>query len=99
MDVYDFDRRLIVDALGRWMSEIREQCYAASWDGGLEDRLPHLVRQAVETGKPQRYGMGEITPDMARQLGRLAEMAGSWAEPSYADDPSPWEYVPYVPHA
>ena len=67
---------------------MREEFFArhfllGGWLGGTEYFIPELCRRAVETGRTQYWGHGEITPQQARQLMALAERAGCWADTDY----------------
>jgi hypothetical protein len=79
----DTERHALVQQLGQAMSDISEQSYYAGWLGGTEYFVPELCRRAVETGRTQYWGHGEVTPQQARQLMSLAERAGSWADSDY----------------
>jgi len=83
----------LIQQLGAAMSDVSEECYCAGWLGGTEDVLPELCRRAIETGRPQRWGHGEVTPATARKLWAIAERAGTWADQHPQDD----SYVPYRP--
>ena len=72
-------RYSLLQLLGEAMSGLSEDCWAAGWPKGLEDYLPELCRRAVETGVPQKFGVGYVTPLRARGLCFVAELIGSWA--------------------
>ena len=73
-------RHAVLQLLGQAMSDISEECWSAGWLGGTEHHVPELCRRAVETGKPQRWGPGEVTLGRARALLYLAEQLGCWAD-------------------
>ncbi len=73
-------KHLLVQQLGREMSDISEDCYCAGWLGGTEYMVPELCRRAIEMGLTQHWGHGEVTLEQARQLWGLAERIEGWAE-------------------
>jgi hypothetical protein len=79
----DAERHALVQQLGQAMSDISEDCYCAGWLGGTEYFVPELCRRAVESGRMQYWGHGEVTPEQARELVALAERAGCWADTDY----------------
>lgn len=94
-------RNALVQQLGEAMSGISEDCYCVGWLGGTEYMVPDLCRRAVELGKTQFWGHGEVTPEQAKELNSLAERAGCWADTDYYSVgydpfqpfPIPQEYV------
>jgi hypothetical protein len=100
----DAQRNAVVQHLGSAMSDISEDCYCAGWLGGTEYMVPQLCRRAVDLGKTQYWGHGEVTPEQARKLILLAEQAGSWADTDYYSVgynpfqpfPIPQEYIDSV---
>jgi len=73
-------RHAVLQRLGNAMSDISEECWSAGWLGGTEYYVPELCRRAAETGRPQRWGPGTITPVQALGLVYLAEQLGHWAD-------------------
>jgi hypothetical protein len=73
-------RHLLVQQLGKEMSDISEDCYYAGWLGGTEYMVPELCRRAIESGLTQYWGHGEVTLEQARWLWGLAERIGCWAD-------------------
>lgn len=69
----------ILRTLGDLMSRISEICYEAPWMVGTEYMVPELCLRAVETGEPQPWARGEVTPAVARHLTELAGKLGGWA--------------------
>jgi len=103
----DAERRTLVQQLGQAMSDISEDCYCAGWLGGTEYFVPELCRRAVESGRTQYWGHGEVTPEQARELVALAQRAGCWADTDYYSVgydpfqpfPMPPEYVEAIERA
>lgn len=62
------------------MSDVSEECYYAGWMLGTEYVVPELCRRALDSGEPQPWGDGEVTPEQARELTELADRLGSWAD-------------------
>lgn len=89
----DTNRHDLIQQLGAAMNDVSEGCYCAGWLAGIEDVLPELCRRAIETGRAQRWGHGEVTPETAKKLWAMAERAGAWADLHSLDD----SYVPYQP--
>ncbi len=89
----DATRHALVQLLGNAMSDISEDCWCAGWLGGAEHDIPELCRRAGESGRAQRWGLGEITPEQGRALVYLADQLGSWAD---LDKPGVG-FVPYQP--
>ncbi|HET6575988.1 MAG TPA: hypothetical protein VFG68_20475 [Fimbriiglobus sp.] len=87
----DATRHSLLQLLGKAMSDISEECYYAGWLGGTEYFVPELCRRALESGRPQLWGHGEVTPEEARGLTYLADRLGYWAD---LDDAA----TGYVPH-
>ena len=56
---------------------------------GSEYHIPELCRRAVESGRSQLWGHGEVTPEQARGLLYLAEQLGCWAN---------WDTAGYAAH-
>jgi len=73
-------RHALVQLLGREMSDLSEECWAAGWLGGTELHLPELCRRAVASGTQQRWGGDFIPLARARALVYLAELLGCWAD-------------------
>lgn len=86
-------RDALVQKLGEAMSDLSERCYYAGWLTGTEHLVPELCRRAVETGRPQMWGHGVVTPGEAELLLSLADQAGSWANL----DEAGIGYVPFQP--
>src|SRR6266540_3763096 len=76
----DATRHAVLQLLGKAMSDISEDCWSAGWLGGTESDVPELCRRAVESGQPQRWGGGTVTPEKALGLMYLAEQIGCWAD-------------------
>jgi hypothetical protein len=77
------ERHALLQQLGQAMSNISEDCYRAGWLGGTEYIVPELCRRAIDSGRVQHWGHGEVTPELARELVALAERAGCWADTDY----------------
>jgi len=93
MDTTDQHERL--QRLGDLMSDLQEECWSASWMC-VTPFIVFLCRDALTTGKPQPWGIGELSVDAAREMWDLAESVGVWAEPDANED----VYVlgrPFVP--
>ena len=65
--------------LGDLMSRVSETCYETPWMVGTEYMVPELCRRAAESGVPQPWARGKVTPAVARHLGELAGKLGGWA--------------------
>lgn len=86
-------RHTLLQHLGAAMSDISEACYYAGWLRGAEYMVPELCRRAIESGQPQQWGHGQVTPEQALDLIALAEQLGSWA----CLDDDGIAYVPFQP--
>lgn len=73
-------RYALVQLLGREMSDLSEECWAAGWVSDTQLSVPELCRRAVETGTPQRWGSTLVPLERARALVYLAELLGCWAD-------------------
>ena len=62
------------------MSEISEECYYAGWLNGTEYFVPELCRRARDLGKSQTWGHGEVGPQKAEELFKIAELLGHWVD-------------------
>jgi|GEM_PF-1742864 len=80
-------------SLGQLMSDLSEDCYCAGWLIGTEYLVPELCRRAIETGAPQYWGHGEVSPEQARRLQDIADSVGHWAN---LDDEAK-NYIPFDP--
>lgn len=83
----------LLQILGDAISIISEKCWCAGWLGATEKYVPELCRRAVFTGVPQKWGLGQISPEEARGLCYLAGLIGAWADL----DERGVDYVPYQP--
>lgn len=72
--------RELIPVLGREMSDISEDCYCAGWLVGTEYIVPELCRRAMATGEVQHWGHGEVTPERASGLMKLASLIGGWVD-------------------
>jgi hypothetical protein len=87
----DATRPGLLRLLGQEMSDISEDCYCAGWLGGTEYFVPEICRRALESGRSQIWGHGEVTPARAKELTLLADQLGCWAD---LDE----DGIGYVPH-
>lgn len=86
-------RHVLTQRLGRLMAEVSEACYCAGWLGGTEYSVPELCRRAIESGSRQPWGQGDVTPDQALRLAKIADELGHWAD---LDEPGVG-YEPFAP--
>lgn len=75
------------------MSDVTEDCYYAGWLVGAEYIVPELCRRALESGRTQKWGHGEVTPERARGLTYLADQLGCWVNYDLSSN----EYVSHDP--
>jgi hypothetical protein len=87
------ERHALIQRLGRAMSDVSEQCYCAGWLDGTEYFVPELCRRALESGRTQYWGHGEVTLELADQLVALAERVECWAD----TDCDSVGYIPFKP--
>ena len=92
------ERHALLQQFGAAMSDISEDCYCAGWLGGTEYLVPELCRRAIESGRTQYWGHGEVTPELARELVAVAERAGCWADTDqYSVGYDPFQPFPIPP--
>lgn len=64
----------IAEALRDFMCELSEQCWCAGWQDGCERDLYRIAFKDASLS----WGFGEVRPDQAAKLRRLAEASESW---------------------
>ena len=85
-------RKKLMEELGRRMSRLSESASCAGWMRGLENRVPALCNQAVQTGKIQPFGGTVVCPGLAARLLAMRDKLGHWVVPAMEGG-----YEPYLP--
>ncbi len=80
-------REAAVQRLGDEMSDLYERAYCGSWMCSTPT-IVGLCRKAILTGQPQGWANTELTVEQAREMWRLAERVGGWADTDPDPDPA-----------